>query len=116
MRDLLRDPFHKALVRNEMWWFVDAAHALIILLIALLTGWRWTGALSGGMQFGLSVLVWGVFVRGTNSAAHVWGYRNYETGENSRNNWLIGLTSGGDGWHNNHHADPRCAAHGFHRC
>jgi len=124
VRDLFRDPFHKALVRNEFWFFVYAAHALAILLIAFLVGWFWGGTASAGAQFGASLLVWGVFVRtvyswhvtwGTNSAAHFWGYRNYETGENSRNNWLIALTSNGDGWHNNHHADPRCAAHGFHR-
>jgi fatty-acid desaturase len=124
VRDLLRDPFQKALVRNELWSFVYAAHALVILLLGFLAGWLWAGTLSGGVQFGLSMLVWGVFVRtvyswhvtwGTNSVSHYWGYRNYETGENSRNNWLIGITSGGDGWHNNHHADPRCCAHGFHR-
>ena len=43
---------------------------------------------------------------------HVWGYRNYETGENSRNNILVGLSSNGEGWHNNHHADPRAAPMG----
>jgi stearoyl-CoA desaturase (delta-9 desaturase) len=45
----------------------------------------------------------------------MWGYRNYETDENSRNNWIFALATNGDGWHNNHHADPRSAAHGFHR-
>jgi stearoyl-CoA desaturase (delta-9 desaturase) len=24
----------------------------------------------------------------------------------------VGLISNGEGWHNNHHAEPRCAAHG----
>ena len=43
---------------------------------------------------------------------HVWGYQNYETGDNSRNNILVGLWSNGEGWHNNHHADQRAAAHG----
>src|SRR5262249_42779621 len=50
-----------------------------------------------------------------NSASHLWGYRTYDTAENSRNNWLFGLATNGEGWHNNHHADPRCASHGFHR-
>jgi stearoyl-CoA desaturase (delta-9 desaturase) len=45
----------------------------------------------------------------------MWGYRNYETNENSRNNWFFALATNGDGWHNNHHADPRSAAHGFAR-
>ena len=66
-------------------------------------------------------LLWGVVYRtlftwhvtwGVNSAAHLWGYRNYDTRENSRNNWLIALGTNGEGWHNNHHADPRSAAHG----
>jgi stearoyl-CoA desaturase (delta-9 desaturase) len=78
----------------------------------------------GGVQFGLSLLVYGVVFRtiytshitwGVNSLAHPWGYRNYDTDENSRNNWLIGLATNGEGWHDNHHADPRCTAHGFHR-
>ena len=43
---------------------------------------------------------------------HLWGYRNYTTNEFSRNNVLIGLVSNGEGWHNNHHAEPRAAAHG----
>jgi sn-1 stearoyl-lipid 9-desaturase len=41
-----------------------------------------------------------------------WGYRNYETRDDSRNNPIIGLLAGGGGWHNNHHADPTSARHG----
>ncbi len=47
-----------------------------------------------------------------NSVTHLWGYRNYETPDNSRNNILIGLLAGGEGWHNNHHAAPTSARHG----
>ena len=47
-----------------------------------------------------------------NSLAHLWGYRNYETGEQSRNNWFVAILTNGEGWHNNHHADPRSARHG----
>ena len=49
---------------------------------------------------------------GINSAAHIWGYRNYETREDSQNNWLFAILTNGEGWHNNHHADPRSAQHG----
>jgi fatty-acid desaturase len=89
--------------------------------VGLAVGWLTTGEYQGGVQFGLSLLLWGVVVRtiytwhitwGVNSAAHLWGYRNYETRENSRNNWFIALATNGDGWHNNHHAQPRAAAHG----
>jgi stearoyl-CoA desaturase (delta-9 desaturase) len=121
-RDLLRDPFYRALQRNALWWFAYVAHAVVMFALGFLVGWVWTGAAVTGLQFGASVLVWGVLVRtiyswhitwGVNSFAHMWGYRNHETDENSRNNWLIVLATNGEGWHNNHHAHARCAAHGF---
>lgn len=39
-----------------------------------------------------------------NSAVHVWGEREFETTDNSRNNPLVALLVFGEGWHNNHHA------------
>jgi len=119
--DLLRDPFYLRLERSLMWIWVYAAHALAFFGIGFLVGWALGGSAYDGFQFGLSLLVWGVFVRtvlvwhitwSVNSLAHLWGYRSYETRENSRNNWFVGLLSNGEGWHNNHHADPRAAAHG----
>jgi stearoyl-CoA desaturase (delta-9 desaturase) len=68
----------------------------------------------------ISFLVWGLFVRLVavlhvtwlvNSWAHMWGYRNYETTDDSRNNWLVAILAFGEGWHNNHHAYPRMANH-----
>jgi stearoyl-CoA desaturase (delta-9 desaturase) len=44
--------------------------------------------------------------------SHVWGYRNYDTPDDSRNNWLVALLAAGEGWHNNHHADPVSPRHG----
>jgi len=87
----------------------------------LAAGWLTTGQWLAGVQFGTSLVVWGVFVRtvvvwhatwAVNSVTHIWGYRNYETGDDSRNQWLVALVAYGEGWHNNHHADPRSAAHG----
>jgi stearoyl-CoA desaturase (delta-9 desaturase) len=123
-RDILQDPFYLRLERGLLWVWVYAAHALLFYLAGFAAGWAWSGSWAGGVQFGLSLLLYGVVLRtvyswhvtwGVNSLAHRWGYRNYETDENSRNNWLFALATNGDGWHNNHHADPRCAAHGFHR-
>jgi stearoyl-CoA desaturase (delta-9 desaturase) len=66
--------------------------------------------------------VWGVAVRTVftyhttgfvNSASHKWGYRNFETHDDSRNNWWVALLSWGEGWHNNHHAHQRSARHGL---
>jgi len=72
----------------------------------------------GGLAMACSLLVWGVFLRLVyvlhatwlvNSASHMWGYRNYETRDNSRNLWWVALLTYGEGWHNNHHAFPRLA-------
>ena len=120
-RDVLADPFYLRLERNTAWLWIYIAHAVPFFVGGLAVGWITTGEYLGGMQFGLSLLLWGVVVRtiytwhitwGVNSAAHLWGYRNYATRENSRNNWFIALATNGDGWHNNHHAQPRAAAHG----
>ena len=75
----------------------------------------------GGWPMAASFVVWGVFVRlvfvlhstwFVNSASHMWGYKNYETTDDSRNNWWVALITYGEGWHNNHHAYPRMAPHG----
>jgi sn-1 stearoyl-lipid 9-desaturase len=67
------------------------------------------------------VFVWGVAARTVyvwhvsafvNSASHLWGYRSYETNDNSRNNLFVGYFAHGEGWHNNHHADPQAAMQG----
>jgi len=70
---------------------------------------------------GFQMLVWAFFIstvvlyHGTftvNSLAHIFGKRRFPTDDNSRNNWLVAWISNGEGWHNNHHADPMAAAHG----
>ena len=34
------------------------------------------------------------------------GYRRYKTSDLSHNNWLASIMALGEGWHNNHHANP----------
>lgn len=120
-RDILRDPLYFQLERNLAWFWVYALHALLYFVAGLLWVGLTTGDVGKGVQFGSSLLVWGVFLRtiatwhGTwavNSVAHLWGYRNYETSDESRNHWLVALLAWGEGWHNNHHEDQRSAAHG----
>jgi stearoyl-CoA desaturase (delta-9 desaturase) len=50
-----------------------------------------------------------------NSICHMpqFGYRSFDTSDQSRNNYLVGVLGLGEGFHNNHHAQPRCAAHGL---
>ncbi|HKP72736.1 MAG TPA: fatty acid desaturase [Pyrinomonadaceae bacterium] len=101
--DLLRDPLHVWLAR---WFFVP----VVALGVALLVFGGW------------SVLMWGMFLRTVvgwhatwlvNSATHLWGTQRFKTGDDSTNNFLIAMMTFGEGWHNNHHAHPRAARHGF---
>jgi stearoyl-CoA desaturase (delta-9 desaturase) len=120
-KDVLRDPLYACLERGGNWLLPIAVSWLVFFAV----GWAAALAAGAGMaeaiQFGASVLVWGAFVRGVvvfhitmsvNSCTHLWGYRSYRTDDNSRNNVLIGILAAGEGWHNNHHADPRAARHG----
>ena len=120
-KDLLRDPFYMKLEKHENWLKIYLASMAFFFLVGFAIGWPLGGSAMAGVQFGSSLLVWGVFVRtvltwhitwSVNSFTHIWGYRNYETDDNSRNNFLVGFWSNGEGWHNNHHADQRAAAHG----
>ena len=119
--DLLRDRFYFRLEKNAVWVWVYLIHAALFFAAGLAIGWAVSGQYWPGVQFGLSLLVWGVLLRtvfvwhvtwSVNSLTHIWGYRNYATRENSRNNWLVSLLAHGEGWHNNHHAEQRAAAHG----
>lgn len=121
VRDIMRDPLYMWLQRGLNWVLVYAVHAVAIGAMGLLVGLLATGTSAGMWQYGAQWFFWGVIVRtiftwhvtwGINSAAHMWGYRNYETREDSRNNWLFAILTNGEGWHNNHHADPRSAQHG----
>ena len=120
-RDILRDRFYVRFEQKALWLWAYIMHAALYFVVGLIVGWALTASYLGGVQFGLSLLVWGVFVRTVvvwhntwwvNSVTHIWGYRNYETSDGSRNQWLVALIAHGEGWHNNHHADQRSAKHG----
>jgi stearoyl-CoA desaturase (delta-9 desaturase) len=120
-KDLLRQPFYAWLEKRHRGDKIVLASWLVYFLagfgVIALSG----ASLVDAAQFGLSLLVWGAALRtvmvwhitwSVNSVTHVWGYRNYQTPDSSRNNPVIGIMAGGEGWHNNHHADPRSARHG----
>jgi len=70
----------------------------------------WTGLIWGGLVrvFFVNHVTWSV-----NSACHLWGFRPYQSDDQSRNNVLIGVLALGEGWHNTHHAFPTSARHGL---
>jgi len=101
--DLYKDPVH---VFMNRFYYIP----LVILGVGLL--------LLGGWP----LLLWGVALRVTvglhatwlvNSATHLWGSRRFATKDDSRNNWWVALLTFGEGWHNNHHANPVAARHGL---
>ncbi|MFM7248739.1 MAG: acyl-CoA desaturase [Planctomycetaceae bacterium] len=118
-KDLLRDPFYKR-IEKRPWTLLAIGLGQIpaFFLAGAAIGWLGWGP-AAALQMGTSLVVWGVFVRvvavwhitwSVNSLAHLFGYRNYETGEGSRNNWLVALLTVGEGWHNNHHQEPTAAS------
>ena len=116
--DILQDRFYLYLEKSRVWAWIYLGHALLFFLAGFAIGWATGGEPLAGLQFGLSLLVWGVIVRtvvvwhitwSVNSLTHLFGYSTYETGDHSRNNWLVALLTVGEGWHNNHHYDPASA-------
>ncbi|HUV70855.1 MAG TPA: fatty acid desaturase [Terracidiphilus sp.] len=109
--DLSRDRFHVWL--SKYHWVPITATGVLLMA----GGWIW-----GGWVNGVSLVLWGVLLRVTlglhatwlvNSATHMWGSRRFETRDDSRNLWWVALLTGGEGWHNNHHAHPVSARHGL---
>ena len=109
--DLGRDRFHVWL--SKYHWLPITLSGVLLLA----GGWIW-----GGFLNGIAMVLWGVLLRVTlglhatwlvNSATHLWGSRRFQTRDDSRNNWWVALLTGGEGWHNNHHAHPVSARHGL---
>jgi stearoyl-CoA desaturase (delta-9 desaturase) len=104
IRDLARFP--------ELLWLERWNGAFKLLYIAC--AWWW---------FGLVGLVWGFFlpavivlhmVHWIQSVSHsIGGYRRFPTTDDSRNHWLFGVLSMGEGFHHNHHSFPGSARLGL---
>jgi len=103
-RNLVKDPIVVFISRTFVLWVV------LSLVIPFAIG-GWTGLLWGGLVriFLTHHITWSV-----NSVCHTFGKREFETRDQSRNEWIVGLLGFGEGWHNNHHAFPRSAFHGLH--
>ncbi|MFM9170492.1 MAG: acyl-CoA desaturase [Phycisphaerales bacterium] len=116
-RDVLRDPFYMWIEKHPwspLWFY--GAQVVLFAAGSFAAALAWTDA-AGAANFAAGVVAWGVFLRtvlvwpitrSVNSHTHIFGYRNHDTDENSRNNWLVAIAACGEGWHNNHHADPAC--------
>lgn len=101
--DLMKDKFHVAFAK--VYYLPLVVSGVVLFLIG---GW--------------TMVLWGVFARVVfgwhstwlvNSATHTWGAREFETKDDSTNNAWIAILTFGEGWHNNHHAQPTRARHGL---
>lgn len=101
--DLLKQPYYVLLQRFYV------VPIIIVAAIFLAIG-------------GLPMMLWGAFASVTfgwhftwlvNSATHLWGSKRFETTDDATNNMLVGILAWGEGWHNNHHANPVSARHGL---
>jgi len=110
--DLARDRFHCFM--SKYHWV-----SLVSCGVVLLGLGAW---LDHGIMGGVKMVLWGIFLRVTlglhatwlvNSATHLWGSRRFQTKDDSRNSLWVALVTGGEGWHNNHHAHPVSARHGL---
>jgi len=120
-RDIVRDKFYRWIERAVVW--ITLAQSLVYFAAGSLIELAMGGTIDEALQFGASVWLWGVIIRTLlvwhitwcgNSFPHLFGYRNYETSDNSRNNALVAIITSGEGWHNNHHADPNSASNQRH--
>ncbi|MFL6158063.1 MAG: acyl-CoA desaturase, partial [Marmoricola sp.] len=109
--DLLKDADLVRISKN-FWAFVLISMLLPAALGGLIT-WSWQGA--------LTAFFWGSLVRvavlhhvtwSINSICHAIGNRPFVSRDKSANVWWLAIPSGGESWHNLHHADPTCARHG----
>ena len=99
------DPWMRVMDRGLLFILPWALTGVFCFAVA---GWR--GVLWGTLIRTLALwhVTWCV-----NSVCHRWGRRPNPTRDESRNVWWVGLLSLGEGWHNNHHARPSAALHGW---
>lgn len=108
----------------EIVW-LDRFSLPVVLITALaIYGFgEWlAGAYPSFGTSGLQLLVWGFVVSTVllihatlciNSLAHLYGSRDFETPDNSRNNLFLSIITLGEGWHNNHHYYAGSTRQGF---
>ena len=110
--DLIKDPVIRWVDRTFLVWAVGG------LLLPFFLGW----AIDGTLFAALTGLLWGGLVRvfvlhhftySINSLCHVFGNREFETTDHSRNLSLIAIPTLGEAFHNSHHAFPTSATHGL---
>ena len=112
-KDLLKDPVYLFL---EQGGDLHRGHAVgfffaLSFRVVLFLCFGWQVALAS-LLAGLAVLQIPLML---NVVCHIpkLGYKNYAMKDDSVNVWWVGLLAMGEGWHNNHHAQPGSAKTGM---
>ena len=109
--DLVADPDIQLL--DKLFVPIVVASVGLPGLIGGLVTWSWQGALTGLFWAGLvRIAVLHHVTWSINSICHMLGERPFRSRDKSANFWPLAILSGGEAWHNLHHADPTCARHG----
>lgn len=96
VKDLRKDPFYK--LTHKYYFQIIAVYISVIALI-------------DPMWIIFAYAIPAVLVLHSTSAiiviAHIHGYKTYRLeNDEARNSWIASLITLGEGWHNNHHANP----------
>lgn len=99
--DLTKDRYYRFL--HQHYLMINLAYALILYLID-----PW-----------FLVFIWALYavytfhvVNAINVLLHKFGYQNHQTGDDSKNSFILQFITHFEGWHNNHHANPGKYKHG----
>ncbi len=110
--DLMQDRFYRLLGHGHTAQQAQLCLGINIaarVVLGLVFGWA---ALLGNLA-ATFIVFWSTQFVNTFCHMENHGYRTFNTREDSRNVWWVGILAVGEGWHNNHHAMPKSAQHGM---
>lgn len=93
--DLLRSQFHTKM--HSHYWSIHAVYAALLWLVDPMSV-VYAHLVPAAMLFHA-----GGFI---NTMGHSWGWQDHHGRDSSVNNPVLGVLVWGEGWHNNHHANP----------
>ena len=92
MQQKLKDPFHRLL--HHHYFLINFGYSVFLFFLdpfAVIYAHLFPAALL--WNSGSAV----------NTVGHLFGYRNFQTSDSSKNSLILALLTWGEGWHNNHH-------------
>jgi stearoyl-CoA desaturase (delta-9 desaturase) len=106
--DLLKDPL---VARVSATYYIWVASGFVVpTVIGGLVAGTWYGALEGFLWGGaVRLFLTYQLVHTITSLAHIFGYQDFHSHDESRNNIWLAIPTFGEAWHNNHHSFPGSA-------